>query len=133
LQMDSKVQYWIDLAEYDLKAAEAMLNAKMYLYVGFMCHQVIEKMLKSHYVNAKNATPPFIHNLFKLAVESGIYNSFSEEQKNILDELMPLNIEARYPTEKEELLKTLNHQKCRDLIAQTKELSLWIRTQLSIK
>jgi HEPN domain-containing protein len=128
---NSKVQYWIGLAEYDLKAAEAMLATKMFLYVGFMCHQVIEKMLKSYYVYVKNSIPPPIHNLLKLATESGIYNLLSNTQKSLLDQLMPLNVEARYPSERENLLQTLNYEKCQDLIDATKELSQWIKTQLS--
>ena len=42
-----KVSYWLDLAEYDLDTAKAMLKSRRYLYVGFMCHQVIEKALKA--------------------------------------------------------------------------------------
>lgn len=37
--MDEKVAYWLDLAEYDLETAMAMLETKRFLYVGFMCHQ----------------------------------------------------------------------------------------------
>lgn len=44
---------------------------------------------------------------------------------------MPLNIQARYPTEKERILKSLSYEKCRDLIDKTKELSLWIKARLS--
>lgn len=39
-------EYWFDLAEYDLVTAKAMLDTKRYLYVGFMCHQSIEKNIK---------------------------------------------------------------------------------------
>lgn len=39
--------YWFDMAEYDLATARAMLATKRFLYVGFMCHQVIEKSLKA--------------------------------------------------------------------------------------
>lgn len=45
--MDEKVNYWIDLAEYDLETAKAMLDTKRYLYVGFMSHQTIEKGMKA--------------------------------------------------------------------------------------
>ena len=41
--MDDKVKYWLELSDYDLETALAMLNSKRYLYVGFMCHQIIEK------------------------------------------------------------------------------------------
>jgi len=37
----------MDLAEYDIETAKAMLQTSRYLYVGFMCHQTIEKALKA--------------------------------------------------------------------------------------
>jgi len=33
--------YWFDSADYDLQTARAMLEAKSYLYVGFMCQQIL--------------------------------------------------------------------------------------------
>jgi HEPN domain-containing protein len=129
----NKVEYWIDLADYDLQAAEVMLTGKMFLYVGFMCHQVIEKMLKSYYAYSQSLTPPAIHNLLMLATESGIYDLLSEDQKKLLSQLMPLNIQARYPTDKERILKSLTYEKCHDLIDKTKELSEWIKMQLLTK
>jgi len=44
--MDEKVKYWVDISDYDLETADAMLQSKRYLYVGFMCHQTIKKYLK---------------------------------------------------------------------------------------
>jgi len=41
-----RTQYWLDLAQYDLDTAQAMLETKRYLYVGFMCHQTVEKAFK---------------------------------------------------------------------------------------
>ena len=40
---DEKVQYWLDIAKYDIDTAEAMHQTGRWLYVAFMCHQVIEK------------------------------------------------------------------------------------------
>ncbi len=45
--VNDKVAYWIDIADYDLKTAEAMYRTGRWLYVAFMCHQVIEKTLKA--------------------------------------------------------------------------------------
>ena len=45
--MNDKVTYWTDLSDYDFDTAEAMLVSGRYLYVGFMCHQSIEKILKA--------------------------------------------------------------------------------------
>lgn len=129
--MDNKVQYWIDLAEYDIETAEAMFETKRFLYVGFMCHQVIEKSLKGYYVFVKNEIPDKIHNLIRLAKQSGLYDLFSPDQKKTLDRLDPLNIEARYPKEKEKLLQALTKEKCQEIIIMTKELYQWIKLQLS--
>jgi len=45
--MIDKVAYWKDLSDYDFDTAIAMLHSGRYLYVGFMCHQSIEK-ISSH-------------------------------------------------------------------------------------
>ncbi|MEA4884368.1 MAG: HEPN domain-containing protein [Clostridia bacterium] len=62
--LDAAVSYWVDIADYDLETAKAMLVTERYLYVGFMCHQTIEKLLKAYYVRTINDTPPYTHNLF---------------------------------------------------------------------
>lgn len=85
--MDTKQTYWIELAEYDLKTAKVMLNSKRFLYVGFMCHQAIEKALKGYYAGMKEDTPPYTHNLTMIAKKSGIYDFMAEEQMDILDTL----------------------------------------------
>jgi len=126
------VSYWIDIAEYDLETAEAMLITKRFLYVGFMCHQAIEKYLKACYVHVLDATPPYTHNLSRLANLSGVYERLSAEQRDLLDVLEPLNIEARYPTHKDRILRSLSERRCESLIAETKELAKWIRSQLSV-
>jgi len=95
-----------------------------------MCHQSVEKILKALYVAVKNDNPPYIHNLRRLAKECEIYNQLSDEQKDFIDKLNPLNIEARYPTYKDNLLKSLNIEKCKDIISKTKELHQWIKQML---
>jgi len=34
--MTEKVNYWIELSDYDMETADAMLTSKRFLYVGFM-------------------------------------------------------------------------------------------------
>ncbi|MFO7761664.1 MAG: HEPN domain-containing protein [Thermodesulfobacteriota bacterium] len=43
--MSENIKYWIEMSDYDLQSAEAMLESGRYLYVGFMAHQSIEKIL----------------------------------------------------------------------------------------
>ena len=73
----NKVEYWVDTANYDLDTAEAMYQTKRWLYVGFLCHQVIEKMIKGYHVNFKQEMPPRIHSLYRLSSDCGLYGTFS--------------------------------------------------------
>lgn len=128
--MDDKARYWIDMAEYDLDTARAMFDTGRYLYVGFMCHQVIEKSLKAYWSVNIEEPPLKIHTLSKLASKTGIDNEMSESQLDLIDKLEPLNIEARYPSYKERLLKSLSAARCSDMITQTESLYLWIKNKL---
>ena len=128
--MKKKAKYWLEMAEYDIKTAEAMLESKRYLYVGFMAHQTIEKIMKAYFVHVKNETAPFSHSLSFLAKQSGLYEKLSEEQMDFIDLLEPMNIEARYPTHKEQLLRSLTNKRCTEILEKTQELYRWIMQKL---
>ncbi len=128
--MIERVQYWVEVSEYDLDTAEAMLLSKRYLYVGFMCHQSVEKILKAYYCSKFSGQPPFTHGLLLLAEKSGLIEELTDEITEFIDTLQPLNIEARYPSDKEALLGYLTPEKCRDILDNTKEVIQWIKTRL---
>lgn len=130
MDTNDKVMYWVDISDYDMETSKAMLKGKRFLYVGFMCHQAVEKILKAYFAAKKNETPPYVHNLKRLAGECGLLPHFSEEGLDLIEELVPMNIEARYPTYKDLLLKSLTESKCKDLISKTEKLCRWIKDQL---
>jgi len=125
-----KITYWVELSDYDLETAEGMIQIRRYLYVGFMCHQAIEKIFKAYYSKLREDTPPYVHKLIYLSKRAGFFNLFSEEQVNFVLEIEPLNIEARYPEYKERLVKRLTPLYCEYLVKQTKILQLWIKEHL---
>ena len=129
--MEDKIRYWIELAEYDIETAKVMLSGKRLLYVGFMCHQVIEKALKGHYQCSRKDTPPHTHNLSVIASQSGLYGNMDEAQKSLLDTLEPLNVQARYPTQKDQLFRSLTPERCQSILERTEDLFAWIKQQLS--
>ena len=90
--MKTNIQYWMDLSDYDLQTAQAMLISSRYLY-----------------------------------------DYFTEDQKGFIDQLEPLNIEARYPAYKEKLLQSLTPEKCKELISGTKITQEWIKAKLLAK
>ena len=128
--MNNKVTYWVEMSDYDFDTAKAMLETKRYLYVAFMCHQTIEKILKVYWSSVLEEPPLKIHSLSRLAEKSGLDKDMSEEQTDFIDELEPLNIEARYPSYKERLMRSLSHNRCKELIEQTDKLRTWIKSKL---
>ena len=125
-----KVAYWLDIADYDYDTAEAMYMTGRWLYVAFMCHQVIEKTLKAYWCKTHTSDPPYTHHHMRLADGCGLYDLMDDEQRDFLDTITNYNIEARYPEDKEELARTLTKDFCRQIIDETKQLQQWIKDRL---
>ena len=87
----------------------------------------MKKIFKAYFVKAKKEQPPYTHKLIRLAEESNLYKLMNEKQKDFLDVISPLNIEARYPTQKQEIFESLNKD---NIIKETEELVKWIRKKL---
>ena len=80
--------------------------------------------------NCLEEVPLKIHSLSRLAEKTGLDQELSEEQLDFIDRLEPLNIEARYPSYKERLMKSLSKEYCQQLLKETKELQQWIKNKL---
>ena len=128
--MNSKTTYWLELCDYDLETAKAMQSTHRYLYVGFMCHQIIEKGFKAIVASKTNETPPKTHSLQRLAQIGGFFGDLTEAQFALLDFLGPLQIEARYPEHKNNIEQILSKERCDKLIAETEEMLCWIKKRL---
>jgi HEPN domain-containing protein len=130
--LNDKTAYWLGLSDYDLETAKAMLQTGRYLYVGFMCHQTIEKSLKAIIALdcGEGQIPPKIHDLSKLAIRAKLLDKMTEQQQDFIDDLNPLNIDARYPEYKDSMAAALSKEKCKELVAGTEEMLCWIKAQL---
>lgn len=128
--MNRKAAYWLEMCDYDLGTAQAMFDAGKYLYVGFLCHLIIEKALKAYWSNVLEEPPLKIHGLSKLAEKTGLAQEMTDNQLAFIDTLEPLNIEARYPSYKDRLIKSLTPEYCQSLMQTTKELFQWIKAKL---
>jgi len=122
--------YWFKIAEYDLETADAMYKTKRYLYVGFMCHQCIEKALKGIYVAINNEAPPRIHNLARLLEIIELDKSIPKDLLDFVLTLNPLNIAARYPDYKLELIKEIDDDYAAELISETRSLFEWLKAKI---
>ena len=126
----NKVKYWSELSDYDLDTADAMFRTGRWLYVGYMCHQTLEKIFKAYWCSKKEEPAPYSHNLINVAQSCGLGQLLSDQQKLFISEIMPMNIEARYPSYKESLSSALSDAKCKEILEKTKEMQQWVKTKL---
>ncbi|MFQ5640797.1 MAG: HEPN domain-containing protein [bacterium] len=91
------IRNWIAGSDYDLTTAKHMLDTGRYIYVVFMCHLALEKMLKAHVELHEDKAPPKIHHLKMLADRSGL--KIPDKFKDIILELNETSIPTRYPEE----------------------------------
>ena len=85
---EEKVHYWLDIAAYDIETAEAMYQTGRWLYVAFMCHQVIEKTIKAYWCATQPEDPPYTHSHKRLADGCGLYAMMNEEQIDYLNTIL---------------------------------------------
>ena len=124
---------WLEIVNEDLSVAELLFKNGHWLYTGFMCHQVIEKTLKAYWCVCRDDDPPYLHDHERIAKGCGLYTKMSEEQKDFLEGIKRLNIEARYQEIKDEVARTLNRETTTEILGQTKEMHSWILEKLKGK
>lgn len=127
--MNENAKYWLATAEDDLLTADAMFEKQRFLWMGFVCHLVIEKAFKA-VISAQEIIPPKVHTLGKLAQIGGVFDKLNEEQLQIMATLDTMQIEARYPEYKQAIAKNMTASKSEKLLSATKDLLLWIKKLL---
>ena len=123
--MKKATRNWIATSEYDIETAEHMLKSGRYVYVVFMCHLSVEKLLKGLVAETQEDLPPKTHNLRYLVKLSKI--EIPEEHATILDVLNTASIPTRYPEDMEKLLKKFSKEVVKNYFNKTKELRKWLR------
>ena len=127
---EERVKYWLNIVDDDLDTAEYLFQGGRWLYVAFMCHQVIEKALKAYWSSINDDDPPYTHSHIKLMEGCGLKDELNEEQLRFIAMMVPMNIEARYPQYKQNVAATLNEKACSYILDQTKQIYQWILQKL---
>lgn len=128
--MTERVEKWIAMVDYDLDTAKAMYQTQRWLYVAFMCHQSIEKVLKGYWCATHDDDPPYTHNIVRLSELCGLTELLTHNQLHFLYEMMPMNIEARYADYKAKIFQSLTPEYCQEILSQTEILVSWIKSKL---
>jgi HEPN domain-containing protein len=116
---------WLAQVNYDLATAEHMLHAGQYIYVIFMSHLALEKMLKALVTEETRTLPPRTHNLIDLAQRSKL--GLSQTQRDFIGKINNASIVTRYPDDLLEMVVQYPETVAREYLEQTKELITWLR------
>lgn len=119
MNVQKQVDRWVQQARYDLDTAQAMFEAGRYLYVGFMCQQAIEKLLKGIHLCATSQLAPYTHNLIRLSELVELEANTARDRH--FGELQRYYVGSRYPEEVEKLAEDLDAETAQDILQQTKE------------
>lgn len=122
--------YWLDMAEYDLGTAEAMLAAGRYVYVAFMCQQCIEKVAKGLYSFFITDNVPRVHNLSYLVakIKDTLNLDLEDRVFEFLDHLSAYYIQGRYPTYREKMSQSVGVTEATELLVRTREVFQWLKS-----
>lgn len=124
------VQKWLYHVHEDIGAADCLFQSGRWLYVGFLCHQALEKALKAYYVATHDDDPPYTHSHTRLLNICGLTDELTDAQLDFIDLMVPLYIESRYPEQKMQTSQMLNRDACHYILTSTKELAQWIEQRL---
>jgi len=116
---------WIALTDYDIETAHHMLTTGRYLYVVFLCHLALEKLLKAHVAEVTQTNPIKTHDLIYLIKKCEL-----ELPENYLDFIGKINtasIPTRYPEDLQRSLKEYPESVVKDYLHRTTEIIQWLK------
>jgi HEPN domain-containing protein len=105
-----------------------MLKTGRYLYVVFMCHLAIEKVLKAHVAFVTEALPPKSHDLIFLVKKSGL--ELPQEQLEFVGLINNASIPTRYPEDLRQALADYPEPVVRNYFQRTEEVIRWLKQLL---
>lgn len=76
---------------------------------------------------AKEDQVPYTHSHAKLLEGCGLMSMLNDEQLTFIAMMMPIYIEARYPSYKKKIAETLNEQASLHILNSTKAMIQWIK------
>ncbi len=119
---------WLLSLRYDLKTAETLLKSKRYMYVVFMCHLSLEKILKAILSEKFKELPPYTHNLNRL-IELGDIE-LPEKYRTFIDKINLQSVPTRYPEDFKRLSKEFNRKIAEDYLKQTRGIIVWLKRNI---
>lgn len=128
--MRADTRNWLEAAAYDLESARHMLSSGRYLYVVFLCHLTLEKLLKAMVTEVTGQTAPRSHDLIYLAKRSGI--SAEPRHLEFIGKLNNASIPTRYPSDIREAIREYTEEVADSYLKQSEEVVSWLKSHPSL-
>lgn len=129
--MLKETKNWIDSSDYDYKTAEHMLQTGRYIYVIYMCHISIEKILKALIHETSGKLPPKTHDLIYLTKLAEV--QLSEDLLKFIGKINNASIATRYPEDLSRLISSYPKSVAKEYLGETKELLKCIKQDKRLK
>jgi len=124
--MRKDTENFITSSEYDLQTAASMFESGRYIYVVFMCHISIEKMLKAIVAEATQNIPPKTHNLIYL-IKLGEVN-LPPDLFDFVAKLNNASLITRYPEDFRKLLEVFPQDIAKEYLMTTQRVIEWLKS-----
>lgn len=124
-QNKKNIDYWRRSGDQNWKTAQYLFDGKRYDAALFFTHLAIEKLLKGLVKKQTRKSPPFIHDLPKLAHIAGLTVGQKELQQ--LQIISTFHIAGRYDTEKFDFYKKCTKSYTIKQLTQCKEVIVWLK------
>jgi HEPN domain-containing protein len=116
---------WIALADYDIETARHMLATERFLYVVFLCHLALEKLLKAHVAEVTQNVPIKTYDLIYLVKKAEL--EVPGDYLDFIGKINTASIPTRYPEDLTRSLKEYPKAVAKDYLNQTMELIEWLK------
>ncbi len=123
--MRDDTRNWIESAEYDLDTARDLFKAGRHVYVVFMCHLALEKMLKAHVTEVIREEPARTHSLEYLIRKAKL--DPPPEMREFLGKITSQSVPIRYPGDFGEFLADLTPEVAEQYLRSTAETMKWLK------
>jgi HEPN domain-containing protein len=117
------------LAEYDLETARHMLVTGRYLYVIFLCHLALEKMLKAHVTETIQEFPAKTRDLIYLVKKGKVV--LPQNLLEFTGRINTASIPTRYPEDLQLAIQEYPESVAREYLENTEKVIKWLKEHLN--
>jgi len=124
INVNKQIAYWRKGAKTDLQTAKILHEKRRQKEALFFAHLALEKALKALVVKATGNFPPWIHDLRRLSLQTGL--EYDIQTMQFFAFMNPFSAQGRYP---EPDKKPPSKANVRKILLQTERVVKWLIKQ----